>query len=156
MGKSRVQGGARYRCDSREQPIGEFATDCGADLSDLLNRSEPVQAGRQRAKQRRGNRKRRKRADGAKLITCILKQAQFQHRLRKFLDEQRNPIRLHDDLRVHFRGEGPLSGYVEYHGLDLLAPEPVKPQHGYMRLIEPMGEELRSEAHQDEYLRRFD
>ena len=91
-----------------------------------------------------------------KLITCILKQARFQHRLREFLDEQRNPIRLADDLRVHFRGQGPLSGHVEYHGLDLLAPEPVKPQHGYVRLIEPLREELRPEAHQDEYLRRFD
>jgi hypothetical protein len=49
-----------------------------------------------------------------------------------------------------------VSGYVKDDGLGLFAPKPIKPQHGYVRLIEPLREELRPEAHQDEHSRRSD
>jgi hypothetical protein len=80
-----------------------------------------------------------------------MKQAGFQNRLREFLDEQGHPIGLADNLDGHLRGQRFLSSHIKDDRLGLLAPEPVEPQHGHVRLIEPLRDKLRPETHQQEH-----
>ena len=58
----RASSASGRRRDRGEQLVGELAADHGADLGDLLDRGEAVEAGHQRVVQRRRDRERRQRA----------------------------------------------------------------------------------------------
>ena len=79
--------------------MGELAPERGADLGDLLDRGEAVEAGEQRVVQRRWDRERRQRAGQLPAVARVREQAQFQHGLGQLLDEQGHAVGARHDLR---------------------------------------------------------
>jgi hypothetical protein len=80
--------------------MGKLAADCRSDLRHLLGRAEPVeprhQGGVQACRHRQGWR--RNYGSGVSGFALAFR---LQHRLRHFLDEQRDAISALDDLRQH-------------------------------------------------------
>ena len=72
-----VERGSQLRLrpvgDRGEQRVGELAADRGADLRDLLDRREAVEAGEQRVVERRGNRERRQRPGQLVAVAGVLR-----------------------------------------------------------------------------------
>ena len=91
--------GAAVRGDRGEEGVGELAPERGADLGDLLDRGEAVEAGEQRVVQGRWQRERRQRPGQLVMIARVPKQTRFEHRLGQLLDEQRHAVGLGHDLR---------------------------------------------------------
>jgi hypothetical protein len=56
-------------------------------------------------------------------------QAPLEHRLSQFLDKERHPVGLDDDLRRHFGGQWP-AGDMLGQGLDLGGSQAVEPRAG--------------------------
>src|SRR5262249_23321465 len=84
--------------NSCQQRVREFATDDCANLGDFLGSAEPVKTGRERIEQGYWHGECVQGTNGDIAVTDILDQLGFQHGLGKFLDEQRNPVRLANDL----------------------------------------------------------
>ena len=91
--------------DGVQQGIGEFAPNRRADLRDVLNRGEAIEARHQRILQCRGNRKRRQRPVEAVSVRPLDEEPGFKHVLRQLFQKERHPVGLDDDLREHFGGE---------------------------------------------------
>src|SRR5262249_55201356 len=112
----------------------------------------------QRIMQRCRNGKTRQRADGDVTISCVLKEPGLQHHFGKFFDEERNAVRLADDLLEYFGWQFLATRYISHHRDALVALKPVKLDSGYVFLIKPRRNELGSESDQEEHrhpLRRF-
>ena len=67
---------------------------------------------------------RRERAVEGVAVRLFGQETGFQHGLGEFLDEQRHPVGLGDDLVEHFVGQGFAAGDARHHGRRLGAPEP--------------------------------
>ena len=116
-----IERARRHRRERGKQPIGEFATDSGPDLRNLLDRREPVQTRHQRIMEGDRNRRNGDRALKNVSLANILKHAGFEDRLGHFLDKQRNPVGLADDDLRNFGGQ-PLAGSeVDEHCADFVA-----------------------------------
>src|SRR6516164_1139758 len=102
VSQSRLQRVARGWDDRSERTIGEFATNRGANLCDLLACTEPVQTRSQRTQQRTWNIERPRRSNGDVSFICLLQLPRFQHCLGEFFGKQRNAVRLAQDLLVQF------------------------------------------------------
>ena len=89
--------------DRGEQRVGELAAERGADLRDLLDRGEAVEAGEQRVVQRRRDRERRQRTGQLVMVAGVGQEPELEHRLGQLLDEQRHAVGLGHDLRRDLR-----------------------------------------------------
>ena len=74
--------------------------------------------------------------------------ARFQHRLGEFLDEQRVPVGLGDDLFHHFSGRHAAAGHPRHHAFNVVAVEATERQGADVGETNPGRLELRSEGEQ--------
>jgi hypothetical protein len=77
-------------------------------------------------------------------------QAPFEHRLGQFLDEERHPVGLGDDLRRHLGGQRP-AGDMPGQGLDLGGCQAVERDAGDVREARPRRLVFRPEGDQHQY-----
>jgi hypothetical protein len=86
-----IEGGLQFRVRAvghrSEQRMGELAADRGADLRDLLDRGEAVEAGEQRVVERRGDRECRQGTIESVVVPGVSQKARLEHRLGQLLDE---------------------------------------------------------------------
>ena len=68
----------------------------------------------------------------------------FQHRLGEFLDEQRIPIGLGDDLFHHFGGQRAAAGHLRDHAFNVVTVEAAERQGADIGETSPGRLELRS------------
>src|SRR5262245_29586889 len=115
----------------------KFVTYSCADLGDFPRRTEPIEAGSQRAEQRYRNSERRYGINGGNIpATFIFDQSGFQYADSEFLHEQRNPIRFADDLFLDLLGQF-LAGYLGDDGAGFISSQSIERQHGHMRPTQP-------------------
>ena len=106
--------------------MGKFATNDCADLGDFLGRTEPVKAGSQRVEQRRRNSEGGHGTNGYVSVADVLDQLGFQYALGEFLDEQRNPVRLVDDLLLGFSRQRIVPDHLGDNSVALFAAHPIE------------------------------
>ena len=117
--------------------MGELAADRGADLRDLLDRGEAVEARKQRVVERRGDRERRQRAGKLVAVARVREQARLEHRLGQLLDEQGHAVGLGDDLRGTSAGRALAPTTRSTMRRALAAAEPGERQRADVRLARP-------------------
>ena len=109
----------RHRSDQRGR---ELAADDGAQLRDLLDPAEAVEAREQAVVQRGRNGQRRHRSDERVCLVAFLQAAAFQHRAREFFDEQRDAVALAQDLPRDVRRQR-LARHLRHHARPFVGRE---------------------------------
>ena len=97
---------------------------------------------------RRGNGERRQGSIEAIAFCLLDEDAGFQHRLGQFLNEQRVPVGLGDDLFHHFGGQHAPAGHLRDHAFDVGAIESTERQGADLGETNPRRLELRPEGEQ--------
>ena len=91
----------------------------------------------------------RRQGSGEPIALGVLDQdARFQHCLGEFLDEQRVPVGLGDDLFHHFGGQHAPAGHPRDHAFNVIAVEATERQGADIGETNPGRLELRSEGEQ--------
>ena len=133
-----------HHLDLGEQFVTELASDDCTDLRDSLDRRDAVQARHQRVAQRLRDRNAEERAGIDVAIPLIDQVAGLDDRLGQLLHEERDTVRLGDDLldkviRKRFPG-----GQVRYELLALCRRQPCEVESRYVRISEPRRFKFRS------------
>ena len=135
--------------------MGELAPDRRADLRDFPGRAEPVEPCHQRGMQACRDRQgwRRTNAGSARRFAFAFR---LQHRLRHFLDEQRNAVGARGDLGHHIRTQLFVPGEACDHDGHLALPKPIERQARDMRLPDPGRSELGPEGDDEQHRNAVD
>ena len=128
--------------------MAELATDHGADLRDLLDRREAVEARHQQVVQGRRDRERRQGAGQLVAIAGVREQARFQHRLGQLLDEQRHAVGARHDLLDDLGRQRLVAGDPRDRSAPWRRPSRPMRQRRHVRLAGPGRGELRPEGDQ--------
>ena len=117
--------GFRLACHRSQQRVRELSPNRRSDLRHVLGRTEPVKPRHQRGVQACWDRQswRRNRGDGSLDLAFALR---FQHRLRHFLDEQRNAVGALDNVLPDIRRQRLVPDDAVDDGSDFTLAEPVE------------------------------
>src|SRR6516225_8100306 len=127
-----------------DQLIGEYPTNCRANLCHVLPGGQSIQSGEKRGVQRRGNGQWRQRPDQLVSVGSLAEQVALQYGLRQLLDEQRHAVGVHHDLIQHLGWQGFAMGYASNQRLSLGAVEAVERHIHHMTKVGPGSLELRA------------
>jgi Recombinase/Resolvase, N terminal domain len=136
--------------NGRKQREGELAADHRADLGDLLDRSQTVEASRQRIVQRGRNRQRRQWPGNLVPVGAASKKAGIQHCLSQLLDEERHAVGPLDDLLQHLVRQSHTRAYAVDDCRHLMASQPAQAEGCHMRITVPGRPPLRTVGHDQE------
>ena len=128
----RVEFGGRNIGHRGQQALGETAPDAGADLGDFADRRQAIEARRQTVLQGRRHREFGDRALQHIAMPGVLDETALDHHGGQFLDEQRHPVGLGDDLPHQLVGQRFAAGHLVGHGRDIATAQARQAKRGGM------------------------
>ena len=123
----------------------KLSPDRRPDLRHFFGRAEPVEPRHQRGVQACGDCAERGRNGRSRALGRAFA-LRLQHRLRHFLDEQRNAVGALDDVLPDVRRQRLIAGNAVDHGGDFALRQPIESECGDMRPSNPRRLELRSDT----------
>ncbi len=154
IGQRRVERGRRHGAEHLgHEPVAELAADHRANLCDFLGLAKRVEACHQRVLQAGRNHQLRQRPAELVAGRRAVQQARLHHSLGQLFNEQRNAVRLADDLGDYVFRERLAYCDRTHQRHGLLLRQPVQAEAGQLRRVAPRGCVLRAARHQQHYAR---
>ena len=131
--------------------MAELAADTGADLRNLFDRTQAVQARHQRIAQRVGNRERRQRRSQIVAQSGVRHETRLDNGLGQLFHEQWNAVCFRDDLQHDLCGQRLAARYAAGNRLGLRTVEAIKSECGHLREPGPRGLEFRAVSNDQQH-----